>query len=546
MKKKSLTIGIDDFRRVREDDRYYVDKSLMIRDFMEQDDQVTLITRPRRFGKTLNMMMIREFFDITKDSRAIFEGLAIMDTEYAAQINTRPVVFLTMKDCDADTAESLCRMLAENIFKEYLRYTTLFENKVDPQNLYYVKIYMLLNKMLKETVTLDDLVYSMYYLMMAVTTFYGKKPLLLIDEYDAPILSAYEHGYRKKMGSFFSTFYGVTFKGNEYLDCALLTGIQRIAKESIFSRLNNLRVYTVLNERYSEYFGLTGEETEQLLTDYDLELNDEVKRQYNGYLFGGTEIYNPWSVLNYAESGSLQPYWINTSTNALIRESIAGADAFFRKSYERLLKFGESSVYINLETAFAELKDEHTLWGLLVNAGYLTVTESDAIRSEVTVKIPNGEVRSEFIRIVSHLGHMGDSSLTKMFECLFARKMDEFLELYQHMVLESASYYDAKENAYHMLFLGMCLSLTGLYKVTSNLENGDGRSDIKLESLTAGRVHMIIEFKQGEDIAKLKKEALQQILDNQYYAGLQGEVLCLGVAHNKKKCEIAYCSVQRK
>jgi hypothetical protein len=490
------------------------------------------------------MKMLREFFDITQDSRPIFEGLAIMDTEYAERINSQPVVFLTLKDCTGNTLEDMRHGLIEVLFEEYRRYVLTFGDKVDQNHPYYTKFYGSWYKMESGTAELYDLSFSLRYLLTAAAVFFDKKPLLLIDEYDAPILSAFEHGYKKEMGDFFSTFYGVSLKGNEYLDRAVLTGIQRVAKESIFSRLNNLRVYTVLSDRYAGYFGLTGEETKRLLSDYDLTLSEDVKRQYNGYLFGRQEIYNPWSILNYADSGALQPYWINTSTNALIRESLAGADESFTKEYHKLLEHGSTEVSLKLETSFFELQNAQSLWGLLVNAGYLTVIKSSESGDEAVVKIPNGEVRSEFLDIVSSTGHLGDGKLSIMFRRLSKQDMEGFLELYRQMVLSSTSYHDAKENAYHMLFLGMCLSLTGLYKVTSNLESGEGRSDIRLESLTPDRVHIIIEFKQGENVAKLKEEALLQIMDKQYYAGLKGEVLCLGVAHDKKKCEIAFRRVQ--
>ena len=401
-----LPIGIDSFRKIREEGKYYVDKTLMISDFNRYKVEVALITRPRRFGKTLNMTMLREFYDITADSRAIFDGLAIMDTEYADQINSRPVIFFSFKD-------------------------------------------------------------------------------------------------------------------------------------STFSQLNNIRIYTVTDDRYSRHFGFTENETRELLSLRSLELDGPVKQQYDGYLIGSAELYNPWSILNYADTGVLENYWVNTSTNALVRDAIADADEFFFKNFDKLIKDGTAEVCADLTCSFVELKHNDSLWGLLINSGYLTVVErTDAIF--MTVRVPNGEVMSEFIKIVSDRARVSSQDLQKMFSYLFRKDMDGFVDIYRQLVISCTSYFDARENAYHMLFLGMCISLRDIYRISSNIESGHGRSDIRMESLSDDRPHIVIEFKQGEDIEALKVEALRQILDNRYYEGLCGEVLCMGVAHDKKRCSLAH------
>ena len=515
---------------------------MLIKDFIEFQGTVTLITRPRRFGKTLNMTMLREFFDITTDSRVIFDGLAIMDTEYASQINSRPVIFLSFKDCKGNTPESLLFMLNTIVLDEYEKYYRILKGNTDDS---YYEFYMVYQKLRERSLDTNYLLISIKTLEQALTRYYHINPIVLIDEYDQPIVSSFEYGYHDEMKAFFSGFYGAALKSQEYMEQAMLTGIQRVVKESIFSQLNNIRVYTVLDEEYSSHFGLTTGETEELLRSYGLILDESVKRQYNGYLFGGTEIYNPWSLLCYADTGRLENYWINTSTNYLVRSSIDDADKLFHEKLDKLISEDTVKVNADLECSLIEIKTNNALWGLLVNAGYVTVAERVG-QYMMTVRIPNGEVRSEFIKIIASRANVQDIDLHTMLQCLLNKDMDGFLDVYRALVLSCTSYHDAKENAYHMLFLGMCLSLQGIYKITSNIESGHGRSDIRMESLSGERPHIIIEFKQGEAVDTLKEEALKQILDNRYHAGLHGEVLCVGIAHDKKKCEIAYTMVESK
>ena len=540
---KTLPIGNDDFRDIRENHIYYVDKTLMIKDFIEYRDKVALITRPRRFGKTLSMTMLREFFDITKDSKAIFSGLAIMDTTYAELINSKPVIYFTFKDCNALDAGSLKIKLADIVRREYAKYILAFGDTTDKSHPYYLRFYQVYEMLCRGEIDEDYLSFSIGYLITAVFAFYGIKPIVLIDEYDQPIISSYDHKYHDHLSDFFSSFYGQALKGHGDLDLALLTGIQRVAKESIFSKLNNIMVYTVLDHKYASYFGLTGEETQTLLQYYGLELNEQVRAKYDGYLFGGIEIYNPWSILYYADKKELDNYWINTSTNSLIRESLREADSHFHKQFEQLLIDGEAKVGVMLETSFMELANRYTLWGLFINSGYLTVTDKHS-QQMMTVQIPNNEVKSEFQALVAAYTKLPNENLSLMLQALMGQDMDEFLSIYRELVLIYTSFYDAKENAYHMLFLGMVISLGNMYKVTSNIESGHGRSDIMMESKSSLHPHIIIEFKQGRSVAKLKEQALQQILDNRYFAGLAGKILCIGLAHNRKNCELAYKMIE--
>lgn len=294
-----------------------------------------------------------------------------------------------------------------------------------------------------------------------------------------------------------------------------------------------------MHKQYASYFGLTVPETEKLLTDYGLILDESVRMKYDGYRFGGIEIYNPWSVLNYADIGSLDNYWINTSSNFLVKQALRTADKRFWEDFDQLASGKEISVWLTLETSYIERDSNYSLWGLLVNSGYLTALKRIDSNTAV-IKIPNDEVMSEFQVLIAEISGVDGLDLQHMLFCLINKDMKRFFELYQDIVISCTSYMDAKENAYHMLFLGMCITLRGTYKVTSNIEAGYGRSDITLEALMPAHSHVIIEFKQGEDLEGLKEEALQQIIDNQYYTGLSGEVLCVGLAHDKKRCSIAY------
>jgi len=373
-----LPIGLDDFRKLREHELgcYYVDKSLMIKDFIQYGNFVTLITRPRRFGKTLNMTMIRDFFDITQDSHEIFAGLAIMDTPYVSKMNSAPVISLSLKGCTGNSVDKLQNSIANEVRKEYLKYQDILKD-VDRTKFAYEIYFSTLESLKNKSIAETELKYSLAYLLEALYTFYGVNPILLIDEYDNPIIEAHQKGFRREFTSFYASFLTHALKGNPYLGQALLTGIQCVVKESIYSKLNNIIVYNVLDSHYSPYFGLTADETMKLLEYYHLELTEAVKKRYDGYLFGGIEMFNPWSILSYANEKVLKNYWLKTSTNALIKESVLEANKQFHRSFERLIKSGQVNVTLNLEASFAELPQNDTLWGLFVNAGYLTVTNAD-------------------------------------------------------------------------------------------------------------------------------------------------------------------------
>ena len=546
----TMPVGVDSFRELRLGNKFYVDKTAFIAEFLRYDEKVTLITRPRRFGKTLNMSMMREFFDMTRDSREIFSGLEIMDTEYAAQMNSRPTLYFTFKNVTGSDFEGLKESLAYGIKSVFYYYERILERTVDWESSEYYEFkkttsaFRLLDVEVekgKRYVIPDNIVKrSLTVLISTLATFYQKPILLLIDEYDQPLIEAHVNRCREEFSNkIYGTFLGDALKGNENLGQSLLTGIQRLAKESIFSKLNNVAVYTVAKKRYAGFFGMTEFETKEALEENGLNYTPAVKKFYDGYRIGELDIYNPWSLVNYISIGELAPYWINTSTNLLIRELIFSGEFDFKEDFEELIEYGQVTVAMNLDASFFELKSSSTLWGLLVNAGYLTIVSRKGL-TMYTIRIPNEEVKSEFRNIVSLYIKTRDDGLATLFDALSENDMPAFLKLYRRLIMRHVSFYDTiDENSFHMFFLGMCIATSGMYEVKSNREIGHGRSDVAMKSLFPDvRPHVVIEFKTGEDVVKGAGDALAQIEEKAYFAEFEGDVLCIGIGHDKKKCEL--------
>lgn len=536
--KKPLPIGVSSFEKIRKEGYYYVDKTWLIHELLEQRSEVTLFTRPRRFGKTMNMRMLCEFFDRTKQNQNLFQGLKIEESPYFSEINTYPTIFFSFRESKG-SRELLLLDMVENIRLEFWKYEFIIDGLDKNQRRLFEDC---LNSLNTNDITNTRMIAkSISILVGSVSQYYQKTVILLIDEYDTPMEHAYVQGYYEELKDFFRILYSGALKDNNDLKMGILTGIQRIAKENIFSGLNNLEINTVRSGWCGEYFGLTGEETKGLLHDYDLNLTKQVAEVYNGYHFGGYEIYNPWSILNYAKTKVLQPFWVNTASNTMIKNSILKSNVDFKERFEALIEQGSTNVVLDMNTAYAESTSTATLWGLLLNAGYITLKKpyEDINRMAEEITIPNREVKTEFERIIQDYTGIGESNLTLMFhELIYRGNLEAFKRIYQQMVLTVTSYYDAKENAYHMLFLGMCCYLDGYYEVKSNIEVGTGRCDILLRAKTTGLNHFIIEFKEGEDVVGLSKKAVEQIEEKQYYADLTGNIIIMGVAHHKKKCEI--------
>ena len=543
---KKIPTGIKSFRKLREENYYFVDKTLMIKDFLERGSEVTLITRPRRFGKTINMSMMSEFFDITKDSKEIFKGTKIMDTPYASELNQYPTIFISFADAK-ENKETIVKFIKNQFQLEYSRYNYIFKDMDE----YEENDYRIINEGTKnnQNGTLQDIEKALFFLMRRLKKYYGKDVVLFIDEYDTPFIEAKTGNFYQEIKGSLATLLRSSLKNSDDLKYAMLTGIQRVAKENIFSDLNNLVVCDVTDQRYASYFGFTNNETQELLEYYGLELNDEVKKMYDGYHIGNQDIYNPWSLLNYADTQKLISFWVNTSANSMIKNALKQADYTFKNQYDKLIKESKLDTYVSMQTSFFEEANNSTLWGLFVNAGYLTVTkEINLLKGKYRIEIPNEEVKQEFIKLTEYQLGLSSGTLDTVTESLVNEDQETFLENYQEILMIPSYHALEKENSYHMMMLGMCLCLNKDYEIISNRKVGKGRDDLILKSKDEKRTSFVLEFKYlkedkkalEEALDELSNKAIQQIKENKYDYGLKGKVIYIGLAHHGKNVSVKW------
>lgn len=541
--RKAIPLGVVDYETLKNQNYFFIDKSMMIYDFLMRKSTVTLITRPRRFGKTINMSMMSSFFDITKDSKEIFKDTKIVETEYISEMNQYPTIFISFANAKNDKW-NVVKEIKLQLRKEYDRYAHVFEQKmtVFEQNEYESLVQGL---MTKNDGILDNIIDALSFLMERLEKYYHKKVMVFIDEYDTPFIEAHVGEYYEELRGGLSSLLHNALKTSTSLHYAMMTGIQRVAKENIFSDLNNLVVCTVKDPEYSKYFGFTEEETKQTLEYYDLSLNDEVKSMYDGYHFGEHDIYNPWSILNYASRKVLEPYWVNTSSNTMIKKAISSSDEAFERGYEELIRNGKLETTVKMDTSFFEVNNTENLWGLLVNAGYLTLHKTISIQDSLyIIKIPNQEVQLEFRKLTAYHLKATETDLTVLFNSLKRCKKEDFEDRYRKILLTLPSYHDLKdENSYHMMLLGMCAWLSNEYEVISNREVGKGRCDIILKS-KKNQISYILEFKytndSSVDLKQLAKSAIDQINSRRYNSELSGTVIRIGLAHYQKNVEIEW------
>lgn len=541
--RKAIPLGVVDYETLKSQNYFFIDKSMMIYDFLMRKSTVTLITRPRRFGKTINMSMMSSFFDITKDSKEIFKDTKIVETEYISEMNQYPTIFISFANAKNDKW-NVVKEIKLQLRKEYDRYAHVFEQKmtVFEQNEYESLVQGL---MTKNDGILDNIIDALSFLMERLEKYYHKKVMVFIDEYDTPFIEAHVGGYYEELRGGLSSLLHNALKTSTSLHYAMMTGIQRVAKENIFSDLNNLVVCTVKDPEYSQYFGFTEEETKQTLEYYDLSLNDEVKSMYDGYHFGEHDIYNPWSILNYASRKVLEPYWVNTSSNTMIKKAISSSDEAFERGYEELIRNGKLETTVKMDTSFFEVNNTENLWGLLVNAGYLTLHKTISIQDSLyIIKIPNQEVQLEFRKLTAYHLKATETDLTVLFNSLKCCRKEDFEDRYRKILLTLPSYHDLKdENSYHMMLLGMCAWLSNEYEVISNREVGKGRCDIILKSKKS-QISYILEFKytndSSVDLKQLAKSAIDQIDSRRYDSELSGTVIHIGLAHYQKNVEIEW------
>ena len=540
--KKALPIGLDDYRRLKENNYYAVDKTLMIEEFLQRQSIVTLITRPRRFGKTLNMSMMAEFFDITKDSKEIFNDTNITKSLYASNMNQYPTIFVSFANAKGDQI-NVVQQIKEQLRNEYNRYEHIFNNLSKFEEDDYKQV--IDGLMSKSDGKLNNIIDALSFLMKILEKYYQRKVMLFIDEYDTPFIEAHVNGFYDEIKNGLASLLHNSLKTSNSLQYALLTGIQRVAKENIFSDLNNLVVCTVKDHTYDKYFGFNEQETKELLEYYDLKLNEDVKQMYDGYHIGNQEIYNPWSIINYADSHELQPYWVNTSSNKMIKKAMIKKDQAFNQGYEKLVTKGYLQTLVHLDTSFFESRTTSSLWGLFVNAGYLTIAKTISLRDRIyIIKIPNQEVQEEFMNLTAYYLDVSDTLLADLFYALKITNQNLFITTYQRIIKSLPSYYDLKdENSYHMMMLGMCAWLSNEYEIISNKEIGKGRCDIILKA-KGDFTSYIFEFKYTknnyDNLDVLANKAIKQIEKRNYNLNLKGKVIYVGLAHLQKEVVIKW------
>ena len=542
---KRLAIGLSDFKHLIEEDFYYFDKTKFIEEVIKDGSQVKLFARPRRFGKTLNMSMLKYFFDIEnkEENKKIFKDLYIEKTEAFKEQGQYPVIFLSLKDLKALTWEQMEKAIKSAISRLFSEYKYLLNDLDKFDTLTFENI------LLKNT-ELEDLKEALKFLTRILYEKYNKKVVVLIDEYDSPLVSAYINGYYEKAKDFFKTFYSTVLKDNSYLQMGVLTGIIRVIKAGIFSDLNNLRTYTILSDVYTDSYGLTEEEVEKSLKDYGIEQEiSNVKDWYDGYKFGDSEVYNPWSILNFLRFKELRAYWVDTSGNDLINDVLKKITKNTIEALERLFNGEGLKQNISGTSDLSKLLSEDELWELMLFSGYLTVEEKIDQKNYV-LRLPNKEIKELFRDTFLEKYFGRGSKLLYLMEALTENRIDEYEERLQEILLTSVSYNDTKkgnEAFYHGLIMGMGLYLEGEYITKSNIESGLGRYDFVIEPKNKTKRAYIMEFKATDNIEKLEevsKEALRQIEDKKYDISLKQngikDITYMGIAFCGKQIKIEY------
>ena len=558
MERKKLPVGIENFEEIRKEGFYYVDKTGLIRDLLNSWGKVNLFTRPRRFGKTLNMSMLKSFFEIGAD-KALFDGLEISkETALCeAYMGKFPVVFVSLKGVDGLTFEDAYGMLRRILRSEVFRLSFLAESKkvLDKEKAAF-------ERFLNEQDTLDDVQESLKMLSSLLYQHYGQKAILLIDEYDVPLDKAFQHGYYKEMVALIRGLFGQALKTNDYLQFAVLTGCLRVSKESIFTGLNNFKVLSITDSRFDEHFGFTDAEVKTLLDDYNLTAHyGETKEWYDGYRFGSVDVYCPWDVINHVDrlcgepNAEPQAYWINTSGNDLVRRFVDKADKTTQGEIERLIAGEAIEKAVRLELTYNEIDNSiDNLWSVLFTTGYLTQA-GKVERSVYKLIIPNREVREVFILQIQEWFKETIVQDEKPMQAFCQAFLDGNAEEIQKRltvilgkmisILDTKAKDDQKENFYHGLLLGLLRSEPN-WLILFNAESGDGFSDILIEpeDPDAG---IVIEVKYSPTLAGMEsvcEAAMNQIKEKRYDERLRNEgrehITAFGIAFCKKRCRVVF------
>ncbi|RQN01310.1 AAA family ATPase [Clostridium butyricum] len=555
--KKTIQVGTSNFKELIEENHFFVDKSLLIKEFVQNGAKVILTPRPRRFGKTLNMSMIKHFFDIEnkEENKNLFKGLKIENEKEIMKMQGRyPVIFLSFKDqkhFNFNNLEESISILISHLFRDY-------EYLLDSEKLSELDKKELKRYMAKEASVIE---YSggLNVLMKFMYKHYNEKIIVLIDEYDVPLQEAFIRGYYEEALVLVRNILTAGLKDNVYLEKALVTGILRVAKESIFSGLNNLEVNTILGLNFNDKFGFEEEEVKDLLQYYDLECKmDEVKNWYNGYMFGGKVIYNPWSVLNYIKNNEqgFMPYWINSSGNELIKRLLSRGTKETKECLEELIKGNAITKIVDDHIVMKDVdEDEENIWSFLTMSGYLKPIKQELIRGKIKcdLKIPNEEVHIFYENLIEKWfkESLTSQNYNTMLKALITKDIETFDEIFTEFIMRNMSYFDVSgkepEKVYHAFVLGMIVSLNNEYEVKSNKESGYGRYDVMLIPRDASNLGIIIEFKRiketnSKTIKTGIEEALKQIEENKYEAELidrgVGDILKLAIVFKGKKVKI--------
>ena len=540
--KKGIGVGIEDFRKIIREGCYYFDKTNYIEELLKDKTVIKLFTRPRRFGKTLNMSTLKYFFDIknAEENRKLFKDLYIEKSEYFKEQGQYPVIFITLKDFKKNTWEEMnfeIKELLRNLYDEFnfIRDTLSISDLRE-----FDKIWLK-----EEDANYDS---SLLNLTKYLYNYYKKEVVLLIDEYDSPLITANQRGYYKDSINFFRNFLSLALKTNSYLKMGVLTGIVQVAKEGIFSGLNNVITYNILGNDFETFFGLSEEEVENSLKYFELEYEiEEIKKWYDGYKFGNSEVYNPWSIINYLRTKELQAYWVNTSDNALIYDNLKNSTVDVFNNLQTLFEGKEIKKEISPFFTFEELSKFDGIWQLMVYNGYLKINEKLS-NDEYMIKIPNYEIQTFFKKGFIDKFLVSGNYFNPMMDALLDGDIEEFERRLQNIFLVNTSFYDLKgEKVYHSLFLGMLIWLRDKYEVKSNGERGHGRYDAMLIPLDKVRPAYVFEFKVSKTIKVLNaqaEEALEQIKEKQYDVGLKDlritKIYRIGIAFKGKNVKVKY------
>ena len=517
--RKTVAIGIQSFDKIRKDGYFYIDKTGFIREWWESGDDVTLITRPRRFGKTLNMSMLEAFFSVSYADRSdLFEGLSIwQDEKYRALQGTYPVIFLSFANIKEADFESTNYRIRQLLMKLYEKNQFLMDSECLSES--EIKYF---NRM-KSDMDEKDAPMALYQLSDFLYRYYGKKVIILLDEYDTPMQEAYVKGYWDELVDFTRSLFNSTFKTNPYLERAIMTGITRVSKESIFSDLNNPAVVTTTTNRYTDAFGFTEPEVFAALDEYGYgDRKDEIKHWYDGFIFGKQkEIYNPWSIINFLKTGEIETYWANTSGNGLVSKLIRGGSGKLKDQFELLMRGESIRCPIDEQIIYNQLdNDEDAIWSLLLASGYLKalgVEKKEAGKPRMyELALTNGEVMDMFYGMVRGWSSIAQHDYNDFITALLLQDVDEMNEYMNRVALSTFSFFDAAggastdapERFYHGFVLGLLVDLQGEYVITSNRESGFGRYDVMLEPMDRAKDAFILEFK----VKKAKEKTLEDTL----------------------------------